>query len=117
MVHTPQLDQFGNITAGVDTEIGTFCMCQLDGEDMDFDATDATQGLFVVDTSGSGGPDVKVSAFQKATNKQIVFQSPDLTGYTEVALQVRRRQTPDGDLLTGNYNGLYVINPPVMAGV
>ena len=117
VVHTPRLGQFGNITASVDTEIGTYCMCQVDGSDLDFDSTDSTQGLFVVDTSGSGGPDVKVGTFQKAGSKQLVFQSPDLTGYTEVALQVRRRQTPDGDLLTGNYNGLYVINPPVAAGV
>ena len=118
VVHTPQLGQFSNATASSSEEIGTFTVCQIDGDDLDFDDTDSTQGVFVVDATAGGGPDVKVNTLPKAGSKQIIFQTPDLTGYTEVNLEVRRRQRPDGQLLTGSYDSsLYVINPPVAAGV
>ena len=115
-VHVPQLCAYRNVSDGSDTMISSHSVCQLAGDDLNFDADDATQGLFIVDAVGTL-PDVKVSTLANATAKQIVFQTPAIDGYSRVELQVRRRQTHDGNILTGTYTALNVTTQMAALGV
>ena len=116
VVHAPQLGQYRNITDDSDSTIRSHSVCQLDGADLNFDVSDATQGLYLLDSVGTL-PDVKVQTFARAMPRQIVFQTPDIDGYSQVTLEVRRRQIESAELLTGTYEPLNVTAPLAEAKV
>jgi len=109
-INAPALVEFVNVTSGAtDQNISISGLGQLTGANLDFDETDPAQGLFIMDAAATG-PDEKVSAIQKATSKEIVFQAPASLGlYPECYLQLRRKQTPTGPVITGKSVNLTVL--------
>ncbi len=104
--HVPLVQEFEDVTLNKDDETRASDLAQITGSSLSFDDSDPLQGVFFCDAIGSEPP-IKITTFQKAGDKEIVFQQPISFGsVTECYMEVRRKQTPTGSMLTGKTNNL-----------
>jgi hypothetical protein len=94
-------------TGLVNESLSVNSIATLRGENMVFDATQADEGLYVVDAVTPTN-EFKVSIFQKTTEKEIVFNVPDVGAISEVDLVLRTRKNATAPLLEGRIDGLSI---------
>lgn len=106
--HAPNLKQYRDITSGsVDTVITSGGIGQLSGCELSFDRMDTEQGLFIA--ADELAEPLPVTLLAKATDKEIVFQTPLINpAFSDVYLLLKRRTRPTGPLLTGKSSFLTV---------
>lgn len=97
---TPELELFVDAKTGkTDSEVTVGSMGRLNGAQLDFDTTDAEQGIYFVDVAS--GAALKVEVVGENRPSQLMFMIPALTVGNQYTLEVRRRTKAGADLKTG----------------
>ncbi len=106
--HAPNIAQYRDITSGsINTVITPGGIGQLTGCELAFDREDGEQGLFIA--ADALAEPLAVTLLAKATDREIVFQTPRLDpAITSVTLMLKRRTRPADPLLTGKSSTLSV---------
>lgn len=97
---TPIPELFFNVkTEEANSEITIGNMGRLNGTQLGFDASDATQGIFFVEIGA--GTELKVEIVGENRPSQLMFMVPALTAGKQYTLEVRSRAKAGADLKTG----------------
>ena len=81
----------------------------LRGSRLDFDAADATEGIFII--ASPGGSEIKVTALQKNKPSELVFMVPSFA-FSNVAIEVRKHFSIEGELRSGRLD--HVLSKPLV---
>ncbi|MBN2212114.1 MAG: DUF4469 domain-containing protein [Sedimentisphaerales bacterium] len=97
----PTLSQYRDVASDtLDTLFTPGRVGQINGCYLKFDRDDPEQGLFLA--SDELTDPIPLTILQKATDKEIVFENPDLDpSVTSVYFMLKTRPTPAGPLITG----------------
>ncbi|HAS39199.1 MAG TPA: hypothetical protein DCS93_01910 [Microscillaceae bacterium] len=99
-IATPELELFVDAkTEKTNSEVTVGSMGRINGSQLDFDASDAEQGIYFVDTAS--GTALKVAVVGENRPSQLMFMIPALTVGNQYTLEVRRRIKAGADLKTG----------------
>jgi len=94
-------------SATTNTTITPGSIGTLRGSRLAFNASDATEGIFIVST---GGGETKVMAIQKNKPSELVFMVPSFA-YSDVYIEVRKHFSVDGELRIGRLDYILAKNP------
>ncbi|OJJ23597.1 hypothetical protein BKI52_04340 [marine bacterium AO1-C] len=97
---TPIPELFFNVkTEEANSEITIGNMGRLNGTRLDFDTSDAAQGIFFVEVGT--GAELKVEIVGENRPSQLMFMVPTLTAGNQYTLEIRSRAKAGADLKTG----------------